>query len=105
MQPQHARIPIANSNIPSYVTLSDSQRAEIASFMTRGDGFFPVRSQDLPSVVTGSLRPKWDSGMATISGIQTANGVCAIIGYRIAAQAGMIDQHPLAVAGSASLPP
>ena len=94
---------MSKSNLPSYVAITDRQRAELSSFMSRGDGFFPVRAQELPSVITGSLRPKWDSGMAIISGSGTSNGVCAIIGYRIDERAGMMDQHPFAVAVSASV--
>lgn len=93
---------MAKPNEPSYVSLAAEQQAELNSFLSRGDGFFLVRHQDLPSVVTASLRPKWDSAMAIVSGSNTSNGALVVIGHRIDDKAGMMDQHPFAVAVSSS---
>lgn len=94
---------MAKTNKPSYVALDATQRAELSSFISRGDGFYHVKAQDLPSVVTGSLRSKWDSALAIVSGSATSNGALVLLGHRIDSKAAQLDHHPFAVAISSSV--
>jgi len=94
---------MAEPNQPSFVSLEEPARAEIQSLVRRGDGFFHLAAQELPSAITGSLRPKWDSALAIVSGSAGSNGVVVLLGHRIDSKAGKMDHHPFAVAISSSV--
>ena len=91
---------MADPDTPSYVSLSDPQRSELNSFLSRGDGFFVVPSQDLPSVIPEKLRTKWDSAVAVISGSAISAGAIILLGHRIDLPVSKLDHHPFAVAVS-----
>ena len=85
-------------NKRSYISIGEAQRVELSSFLSRGDGFYHVRAEELPSVITGSLRPKWDSALAIVSGSGTSNGALVLLGHRIDEKQSQLDHHPFAVA-------
>ena len=91
-------------NQPRYVPLSSSESAQLRSYLSRGDGFYHIPSSDIPSVIPGDLRAKWDSAAVLISGSTGPDGALLIVGHRIDAKAGMMDHDPFAIAVSASVP-
>jgi hypothetical protein len=95
---------MTKKNRPSYITLNPTQQGELSSFLSRGDGFYHITAQDLPSAISGSLRAKWDSALAIVSGSATSNGALVLLGHRIDSKAGQLDHHPFAVAVSSSVP-
>lgn len=95
---------MADANTPSYFDLTTGQNDELKSFMSRGDGFFQIKSTQVPSCVPGSLRAKWDSAMVVVSGSTTSTGAIMVLGYRPDHRAGLMDQDPFAVAVSGSAP-
>lgn len=91
-------------NRTKFFSLSSSQSAELSSFLSRGDGFFTIGSEDIPTVIPSGLRSKWDSASVIISGSESSNGAMAVVGHRIDAKVGKMDQDPFAIVVSASVP-
>lgn len=91
------------SDRTSFHSFSEPQRAELGSFLSRGDGFFVVPSSELPKTIPQRLRDKWDSALAIVSGSTTDSGVLVLMGHRIDLPAGQMDHHPFAVACSSSV--
>jgi hypothetical protein len=92
------------ANQPTYFSLSSTQRDELRSFLSRGDGFFHIAAKEIPSIVPGELARKWDSAAVVVSGSTTSNGAMALVGHRVDIKAGMLDQDPFVIAVSASIP-
>ena len=95
---------MTKTNKPSPLSLDESQRSGLKSFLTRGDGFYHVQHQELTPFIPAGLLVKWDSALAIVSGSSTANGVLVLLGHRIDLLAGMLDHHPYVVAVSGSDP-
>ena len=95
---------MAKPNKPSYLSLDETQRDGLQSFLSRGDGFYHVQHQELTPFIPSGLLVKWDSALAIVSGGGTSNGVLVLLGHRIDLPAGTLDHHPYAVAVSGSAP-
>lgn len=95
---------MANADQPHPYQLTPEQLAVLASFVSGGDGFFHVTSQQVAAFLPPGLAAKWDSGLAIVAGSSTANGALVVLGHRIDEPAGRMDHHPFGVAVSASVP-
>ena len=92
-------------NVPSWISLSGLQQAELAAVVSSGSGWQLLSKESLPGVFRDSFKAKTDSCIMIVSGSSSSATVLVFNALRVDAKAGAIDQEPFAVALSGSTAP
>ena len=71
---------------------SSTQIQEMRDLAKKGNGFFHIPADEVPSIIPSELKEKWDSAVVVVSGNSPQSVL--IVGHRIDQKSGMMDQDP-----------